>query len=219
MNMTDWAAREVEIACKKERGNNSETDFDYGCACYESALKAYKSLMEDGHSGMSIDITKNILMRLLDDKPLTFIEDTPDIWNDCRFPDSRGKKTFQCSRMSSLFKDVYPDGKVSYHDNDRCCCVYLDNPKSSWHSGLVSRIIHEKYPITMPYYPESKPYVAYCTDGLFDPNNGDFDTIGIWYIIKPDGEKEIIERFFKAAPNGWDEISKQEYFERVGNRE
>jgi hypothetical protein len=34
---------------------------DYGCACYDSAYKAYKafkSLLNDNHSGMSIMITK-----------------------------------------------------------------------------------------------------------------------------------------------------------------
>lgn len=37
--------------------------------------------MEDGHSGMSIGITKNILNRLIAGKPLTPIVDTEDIWD------------------------------------------------------------------------------------------------------------------------------------------
>ena len=48
MTLTEWAENEVKIACERERkssGNSGE--WDYGCACYESALKAYKSLMED----------------------------------------------------------------------------------------------------------------------------------------------------------------------------
>ncbi len=215
MSMNEWAKREIEIACKKERGNNSESEWDYGCACYESALKAYNSLMEDGHSGMSISLTKNILNRLIDGKPLTAIEDTPDVWHEVTY---RGRvQSYQCNRMSSLFKDVYPDGKVEYHDINRCYCIYRDDPSAtSWHNGFISKIIHEKYPITMPYYPASKPFTAYCTECLFDPKNGDFDTMGIWYVIKPDGEKDIIERFFKESAEGWVEISKHEYFERVG---
>ena len=81
MSMKDWAEREVEIACRRENPDRGE--FDYGCACYESALKAYKSLVEDGHSGFSIVLTKHILNRLIDCKPLTPIEDTDDIWNEC----------------------------------------------------------------------------------------------------------------------------------------
>jgi len=59
--------------------------------------------------------------------------------------------------------------------------------------------------------------VVYCTEGLSDPKNGDFDTIGVWYVLKPDGEKDTIERFFKEAPDGWEEITKQEYFDRVSD--
>ena len=79
MNMEDWAKNEIEIACKHERGDKNPKEFDYGCACYESACKAFQSLMEDGHSRTSIGFTKAILNRLIDGKPLTPIEDTPDI--------------------------------------------------------------------------------------------------------------------------------------------
>ena len=61
MSMKEWAKREVEIACKKENPDRKEGEWDYGCACYESALKAFDSLMEDGHSGFSIGLTKHIL--------------------------------------------------------------------------------------------------------------------------------------------------------------
>lgn len=216
MSMTEWAKREIEIACKRERGDKPETEWDYGCACYESAYKAFQSLLGDGHSGMSIGFTKNILNRLIDGKPLTPIEDTPDVWG-CVRHEKDGMCSYQCSRMSSLFKDKYADGTVEYHDVNRVHCVNRDNPNDpGWSNGFVSRIIHAKYPITMPYYPAAKPMVVYCTEGLSDPKNGDFDTIGVWYVLKPDGEKDIIERFFKEAPNGWEEISEQEYFDRVG---
>ena len=216
MSRNEWAKREIEIACKRERGDSSDIEWDYGCACYESAYKAFQSLMDDGHSGYSISVTQGILNRLIDGKPLTPIEDVPEVWSERTYIDDR--QSFQCTRMSSLFKDIYPDGTVNYHDVSRCYCVYRDDPSAtSWHNGFISKIIHEKYPITMPYYPESKPFVAYCTEGLSDVKNGDFDTIGIWYVIKPDGEKETVERFFKESENGWAEISEQEYFERVGS--
>ena len=56
MSMLEWAKREVEIACKNENPDRKEGEFDYGCACYEGALKAFKSLCNQGHSGMSIKI-------------------------------------------------------------------------------------------------------------------------------------------------------------------
>ena len=94
MNMKEWAELEVEIAKKRERGDAPEDEFDYGCACYDSALKAFNSLCEDGHSGMSIGFTKAILNRLIDGKPLVPIEDTEDIWNLCNEIQNRVQNEF-----------------------------------------------------------------------------------------------------------------------------
>ena len=106
-NLEDWAIQEVEIAKKRER-RDSQEEFDYGSACYDSALKAFKSLCEDGHSGMSIGFTKNILNRLIDGKPLVPIEDVPGIWNlTSGWPNDDIIEHYQCKRMGSLFKDVY----------------------------------------------------------------------------------------------------------------
>ena len=70
MTTEEWAEKEIEIACKKENPNWDGKSFDYGCACYQSALKAYKSLCEDDHSGFSFGLTKNILIRLMNGLPL-----------------------------------------------------------------------------------------------------------------------------------------------------
>lgn len=61
MSMLEWAKNEVAIASKRERGDKPEGEWDYGCACYDSAMRAFESLLGDGHSGMSIGFTKNIL--------------------------------------------------------------------------------------------------------------------------------------------------------------
>lgn len=217
MSMQTWAEKEIEIACKRERedsGVDNDGDWDYGCACYESALKAYKSLMGDGHSGFSIGMTKHILNRLIDGKPLTPIEDTPDIWNAIiDRNDEEGYICFQCKRMSSLFKYIYDDGTVRYKDIDSCYGVDINNPYCTFSTGLVTKIIDEMFPITMPYSP-GKAIAVYCEDFLIDKKNGDFDTRGIFYAIKPDGEKVEINRFFKESEDGWDEIDEDEYNKR-----
>ena len=211
MSMMDWAKREVEIASKRERGDKPESEWDYGCACYDSALKAFESLCGDGHSGFSIGITKGILNRLIDGKPLTPIEDKEDVWNVVDRRD--GKVMYQCKRMSSLFKTVYEDGKVTYSDNDSCVCVDCETG-ATYGSGLVRRIYEEMYPVTLPYMPPTYPDKVYCTDLLTDRKNGDFDTVGIFHIVKPNGEKIEVNRFFKEAENGWEEIRIEEYEER-----
>ena len=212
MNMLDWAKREVEIACKRERKTSKmpEDDWDYGCACYESALKAFNSLMEDGHSGTSIGSTKNILMRLIEGKVLTPIEDTEDIW---RFShkNNDGTYVYQCTRMSSLFKDIHPDGSVIYHDIDRCYCVSTDNPDIPYHNGFISNIFDEMYPITMPYISPTRAAKIVREEFLFNPKNGDWDTMAILYLINFDGEKVEVNRYFKETGDSFVEIDKHEY--------
>lgn len=215
MSMDDWAKNEIEIAYKHERSDKSPEEFEYWCACYESAYKAFQSLIEDGHSGMSIRLTKSILNKLIDGKPLTPIEDTPDIWND--ITDRHENYTsYQCKRMSSLFKDVYNDGTVKYHDTDRFYCLDKDDPNiGGWYNGFINQILDDKFPIVMPYHPASKPWYVYCSEGLSDPKNGDFDSIGIHYVLKPNGERVDINRFFKEGENEWIEIDQQEYENRI----
>lgn len=217
MSMKDWAEREVEIACKHENPDRKEGEFDYGCACYESALKAFNSLMEDGHSGFSIGLTKQILNRLIDGKPLVPIEDTDDVWSERRWSSVKKAKTYQCKRMSALFKDVYPDGTIKYTDVDRVIGVNLDNPNVGWHSRITRDIVEELFPLTMPYMPADKPYKVYCEECLADLKNGDYDTLAVYYIWKPDGEKVEVNRYFKdggTVYGCWDEISQDEFEER-----
>lgn len=213
MNMTEWAEKEVEIACEKERAGQDPSEWDYGVACYESALKAYKSLMEDGHSGMSISIAKRILNNLIDGNPLTPIEDTPDVWHErCVFKDEV-VENYQCSRMSSLFKYVYKDGTVKYSDLRRVYCVDKDNPDLSYTNGIATHLIDELYPITMPYIPGERFKVT-CEDFLVDPKNGDFDTKGILYLDRKDGTREFINKYYKETDTGFVEIDISEYYER-----
>ena len=220
----DWAEREVAIACKKENSIKKDGEFDYGYACYESALKAFRTLCDDGHSGLSIKFTQLILNRLINGQPLTPIEDTDDVWHDVSdvSPNKYVYKLYQCKRMSSLFKYVYDDGTVEYSENDRVYCVNINNTNNTYSSGLVRRIIDNMFPITMPYMP-SEPIKVYCEDFLTDKKNGDFDTVGVFYALKTEnGKQEKIEinRFFREPKDneklicGWVEISKEEYIRR-----
>ena len=217
MSMLDWAKKEVEIACKRENPDRKDGEWDYGCACYESALKAYESLCNDGHSGYSFGLTKNILIRLMDGNPLTPIEDTEDIWNICH-TDEDGTTTYQCSRKSALFKKVHKDGTVDYSDVDRFYCKDIETG-STYSSGLVTKVINEMCPITMPYMPE-RPWKVNCMDLLVDKKNGDFDTAAIFSLEK-NNEVIQINRFFKCddgIDEDWVEISAEEFEIRKMNR-
>lgn len=190
--------------------------WDYGRACYESALKAFNSLCEDGHSGFSIGSTKAILNRLINNKPLLPIEDTDDVWND--ISDISGLKgeevNYQCKRMPSLFKYVYADGTVEYIDVDRYHGANINCLDATYRSGLIDTVMDELYPITMPYMPADRAFKIYTEDFLVDPSKGDYDTVGILYAITPSLERVEINRYFKEAEEGFDEIDKAEYDQR-----
>lgn len=206
-SMDLWAENEVGLACEREKSGDDGDGFsEYGCACYRSALKAFNSLMEDRHSGMSIGITKNILNRLIAGKPLTPIVDTDGIWDAGGSFEKNGEKSIQCKRMSSLFKHIKEDGSISYNDVTRAVCVSINNPNNTYHSGLIDRIMDEMFPITMPYVPSTNPFYVYCEDFLYDTENGDFDTVGVFYVITPNGEKVKINRFFAEKDNKFEEI-------------
>ena len=160
------------------------------------------SLTEDGHSGFSIGLTKHILVRLIEGKPLSPIEDTDDEWCDVSHYEKEalvGVK-YQSKRMGSLFKDVREDGSYRYYDVDSSYCVDI-NTKNTYSNGFIRKeIVDKMFPITLPYMP-GEPMKVYCEDFLTDPKNGDFDTMGIFYILKSgDGgktEQIDINRFFK----------------------
>lgn len=211
MNMTEWAKKEIEIASK----NNTD---EYYLACCKSALKAFNCLMNDGHSGMSIEITRGILNRLVCGRPLSPIEDTEDIWNNVGrmglLPENAVEE-YQCKRMSSLFKTVYNDGSIRYHDVDRIRSVNINNENLVYSNGFITRLYEAIDPIKMPYAPYSEYIKVYTDDFLYDPvNGGDFDTMAVLHALKPSGEDIIINRFFKEGKNDWEEISIDEYNQR-----
>ena len=216
MCMDSWAEREVEILKSKNKPDSDE-EFDYVGECAESALRAYKSLMSDGHSGMSISITAGILNKLIKGQALTSIEDTEDVWNESGgyCDEEKGIKQYQSNRMSSLFKYVYPDGTVKYSDIDRVTGINIAYPNSGYTGGGLNRIVDEMFPITMPYSPKSKSYKIYTEDFLTDKSKGDYDTVGYLYMITPEGERIELNRFYHEfnRHENMKEITKEEYEE------
>lgn len=210
-----WARREIVLAL-----DTNDEDYEYMSGCYESALKAFKALLGDGHSVCSISITKAILNRLIDHKPLSPILGTDDEWGPVAFERHEdGCKVYRNNRYSSLSKRVYSNGDVEYSDNNYCVFADVDSESGApvHHNGYLSHIIYDLYPITMPYYPE-KPIIGYTKYCLFDTKNGDYDTIALYYILK-DGERIEINRFFKENTHGelspFTEISKEEFEYRL----
>jgi len=221
MSMSEWAENEINIACKKENPNWDGESFDYGIACYKSALKAYKSLLEDEHSGFSWNLTMNILERLMRHEPLTPITDDdffnaePLVNESKTYLDEHDmKSSIQCPRMSSLFRNEYNDGRIEYTDVDRYYCFDINNHKDTYSGCGAANIIDELFPITMPYYPTTNRYAIACEDFLVDESMGDFDTKAYYYITTPNGDRIDINKFYKEIADG-DPITENVVTERL----
>ena len=172
--------------------------------------------MEDDHSILSFNLTKNILIRLMEGKPLTPIEDIPENWNqEVIRKEDDGTVVYQCKRMSSLFKTVHPDGSASYSDVDRYYCVNMDAPKTTYQGGGAGQIVDEYFPIVMPYDPPTGQYKVYTQEYLTDRVNGDYDTKEFCYIIDPFGHKVQIRRYFGEVDDQWQELSAEEFNKRL----
>lgn len=216
MSNMEWAKNEVRLVLEREASVDDESigiGYEYVKNCFESALKAYESLCDDGHSGMSISITRSILDRLIKHQPLTPIEDTEDVWTEKAWNrEDDQSRLYQCNRMTCFWKYVYPDGTIIYSDNERVCGVNINDPVCTYHSGLITRIVDEMFPITMPYCPPNNPYKVYTEEFLFDKRNGDYDTVYIHYIQTPDGDKVDVNRVFTEFEDrpGMQEITIEE---------
>lgn len=204
MSMETWARREVELTT-----NKGGEDCLYYDECCKSALKAFESLCKDGHSGMSIHLTKHILNKLIDGNPLSPIEDIPEVWSEV-IDRQDDHVSYQCVRKSSLFKNVYTDGTITYSDVDRVTCYYNGDKNNTWSNGGVTKIINEMFPIKLPYEFTGR-YIVACEEFLVNPKNGDYDTIGILHVTTPDGEQIEINKFMHEVKGQMIDIPKNVY--------
>lgn len=208
MTKLEWAKKEIDIAMSKEAAD------PYACGCYNSALKAFESLLNDEHSGLSIAITKWILNRFIDGKPLTPIYGNDENEWQRAYTSPDGTTVYRNYRMGSLFKDVHKDGHVTYKDVSRVVNVDVDS-NTTWHNGLCSRYIDERFPIEMPYYPDSSPYKVYTEDFTYKKPDavGEYDHKALLYFKYPDGREEKIGKYYKEVNHDMVEITREEYYQ------
>lgn len=213
MSMYDWARQEVQLA-KAELKRNKNDEAQYMIACYDSALRAYEKLMKDDHSGTSFAITREILEKLIYEIPLTPVEDKEIMWEHVYY--CGNESVFQHKRMPSLFKKVNKKtGAVKFSDNNRVLCKnLLDTDSAYFYNSFISRVIDGMFPIEFPYMPTKEKYVAYVTEFLMDPANGDFDTINLVSVKLPNGDARSINLYYKEENGRWSLITQDEWIGR-----
>ena len=162
--------------------------------------------------------------------PLTPIEDDDADWQEIQngalvnMRKVNVVEKYRSNRHSSLFKEVYKDGHIEYHDNYR---VTTENfiTGTEYIFGLSNLIYDEMYPIKMPYNRKSEwGAKVYIHDFVSDPEDkeSNFDTIAVLFAKRPDGKIVSINRYFRV-PNddeeptygNWVEIKLSEFTDRV----
>ena len=101
MTLTEHAKMELEVAGLFDK------DSDYGGMTGEAVMELIEVFGEQGHSGMSASLTRNIFNKLADYKPLTPIQGTDDEWGT-EASDTQNKRLFSLSKRD--------DGTVRYGD-------------------------------------------------------------------------------------------------------
>ena len=142
--------------------------------------------------------------------PLEKIKETDFTDDDMSWTEDDGTKHIMCDKMFSLWKEIHPDGTVTYSDSDRVAGINADEGYS-FYAKFVSDLINERYPITMPYYPDGRQYKVYVRDFLVYPENGNYDTRAILYIETPKGEKIELNQFYHEKNGEMVEITEDEY--------
>lgn len=194
---------ELYIRAQKEVELLKKTADEYFSLCADSALRAFDVLCRDEHSGTSIEITKDILYRLIENLPLTPITEEDFVDDDLTKDDIKAgiKNMKTCTRCYSLFRKEYTDGTVKYLDTTRV--VFIAQDKLPSYLGLATRAVDELFPITLPYMPQSKPYHVYGSlktiidgeDKTSDPKyTGTYNKVYLDYIITPDGKRVELNR-------------------------
>ena len=225
--MIKWARREVEIVLQQLTQRQPITDYDR--ECYTAALEAFKFLCKQGHSGYSFTETFRILTRLCNHQPLCYINEDDFEQKGLGIDNCNreingpviGKTSYQCLRMSSLFKHVWEDGKVTYSDHDRILCIDSENINNTFYWGFAAQFVNQMFPITLPYMPmPGKHYRIYVTS--FTTNS--MDVCAINQIVEPSGNIVKVGRYFKFTDDEeWNgrpvEIAQDKYEELKANRD
>ena len=214
--MTKRVREEVEYAIDCERNSaikeNDYSFLDYAVECYRSALRTYETMAADGHSGMSWSLTRQILNRLMEGKPLKKLnsyDECPKEWASSNIiPDSFG--ILYNNRYSSLCCKVTENGNV-YSDCNRWVFEAPDCPNIPWHNGFLSSYLDEKFPIQFPYNPIT--IHVRVEEILTDPAHGDYDAQHIIDFADPEtGRKVCVNAYFEEVDGKWQEIGKKKWY-------
>lgn len=90
-----------------------DKDSDYGGMVAEAVMKMVKCLADEGHSGMSHDLTMEVFNRVANFKTLTPLTNDPAEWHDVTSYGNPDVPMWQSLRDPSMFSN---DGGKTYYN-------------------------------------------------------------------------------------------------------
>ena len=179
------ALKELELLEPEFFGRSMSCSYDDYKKEIEDSIadlrKIITLLFKTNSSTMRYWFLINHVACLLDGKPLTYIQESEDIWLDSLENDEY--KCQNCMRYFDLGRRINKiTGEIHYFDRNRF--RYLTGGKVAAIEHTPIRAVrdymeNELLPITFPYFPSASKIDVYLEDFLFDRRCGDFDTIRI----------------------------------------
>ncbi len=221
----EWANKEAEHVVKyvtMKYGNNIPMT-----ECYEmvvnEAVKIFNELEDIQHTEESKVMVKRFLSRLIEDKPLSPIEDKDDMWDEVgsHAVEDSEITLYINKRLRTLYKrevrDIKKDVLIekTYHDPTRVTCINTIDGKEVILS-LVDDYVDEYFPIKFPYFPTDKYVVEVIMFNHKNPlEDGVEDTISIETIIDPDHRVTFPGAYYALNEERyWRGIDSPEYYKR-----
>lgn len=217
----ELARHEVELAIEENRVDHNEK-LDQ---VYKEALRLFCDFM-DGVAEAQVPekAVYSVFSQLMDQNPLTPIEDKKDEWVLVEGFDPAvgneeqpGYSLYQNKRRMSLYKKVMygKEGpEITFSDVNRAISVDT-NTNYYENGGMGLAVLDEMVPITFPYEPIGRIKIYEEKIKYHKEGYGDYDALGILYFRFADGRMLKVDRFFKKKDGGeFEEITKQEYLSR-----
>lgn len=216
--LLQWAENEVNLALEdlKKHGAHLCTQ-NLQIRQFREALRIYRKYCLDKSREMSTAPVNYIVDHLINNLPLTDLTNDPSQWHqlpDLSITSDIKVEYYTHKRYPTLCKRAFPDGTERYTDSRRIKFCSIRNPEQLLDDYGSHIILNEVFPIIMPYMPPLHPYKMIGETFLTDPKNGDYDTIGYFYIECPNGNMVSINRYFKLEGDRETEITNLEYNDR-----
>ena len=127
---------------------------EYNRMIEDCVLEVIEKVANQGHSGLSIEIFKNVLDTLLSYKPLTALTGEDDEWMNVN--EEEEYILYQNIRASNVFKHVYKDGRIECYNIDGIVWYTMEVDEKGEEYKSYFTNIKSRTPVEFPYYPTTE---------------------------------------------------------------